>query len=124
MQPILQGSLRAFPAGELLSLLGGHRHTGTLELTSNDKRSHVFFDKGRVTWAVPAEPTRTIASTLSAHGLLTKEQADALSGKKASEALASKAIKEEQLRFFVSETVLDLFVWQDGQFSFVEDHTL
>src|SRR5512132_3719450 len=81
MQEILQGSLRAFPAGELLSLLGGHRHSGRLELTSGDKRSHIYFDKGKVTWAVPAEPTRTIASTLSAHGLLTKEQMDGLAGK-------------------------------------------
>jgi len=124
MQDILQGSLRAFPAGELLSLLGGNRHSGTLELTSADKRSRIYFDKGKVTWAVPAEPTRTIASTLSAHGLLTKEQMDGLAGKKASEALAAKVIKDEQLRFFVSETVLDLFVWQDGAFRFIESNTL
>ena len=125
MQEILQGSLRAFPAGELLSLLGGHRHSGTLELTSADgKRSHIFFDKGKITWAVPAEPTRTIASTLSAHGLLTKEQMDGLAGKKPAEALAAKIVKDEQLRFFVSETVMDLFVWQDGQFTFAEANAL
>ena len=124
MQEILQGSLRAFPAGELLSLLGGHRHSGRLELTAGDKRSHIYFDKGKVTWAVPAEPTRTIASTLSAHGLLTKEQTDGLAGKKPSEAVAAKIVKDEQVRFFVSETVLDLFVWQDGQFTFVEDNAL
>ena len=124
MQDILSGSLRAFPPGELLSLLGGHRHSGTLELTSGDKRSRIYFDKGKVTWAVPAEPTRTIASTLSAHGLLTKEQTDGLAGKKPSEAVAAKIVKDEQVRFFVSETVLDLFVWQDGQFSFVEENAL
>ena len=124
MQEILQGSLRAFPAGELLSLLGGHRHSGTLELTAGDKRSRIFFDKGKVTWAVPAEPTRTIASTLSAHGLLTKEQMDGLAGKKPSEAVAAKVVKDEQVRFFVSETVLDLFIWQDGHFTFVENNAL
>jgi len=124
MQDILQGSLRAFPAGELLSLLGGHRHSGTLELTSADKRSRIYFDKGKITWAVPAEPTRTIASTLSAHGLLTKEQMDGLAGKKPSEALAAKVIKDEQLRFFVSEAVLDLFIWQDGAFRFVDTNAL
>jgi len=124
MQEILQGSLRSFPAGELLSLLGGHRHSGTLELTSGDRHSRVILEKGRVIWAVPADPTRTIASTLSAHGLLSKEQLDGLAGKKASEALASKLIKEEQIRFFVSETVLDLFTWQDGQFTFAEDNAL
>lgn len=124
MEAILQGSLRVFPAGELLSLLGGHRHSGTLELTSGDKRSHIFFDKGKVTWAVPAEPTRTIASTLSAHGLLTKEQMDGLAGKKPSEALAAKVVKDEQLRFFVSEAVLDVFIWQDGRFAFMEANTL
>lgn len=124
MQEILQGSLRAFPAGELLSLLGGHRHSGTLEFTSGDKRSRIYFDNGKVTWAVPAEPTRTIASTLSAHGLLTKEQMDGLAGKKASEALAAKVIKDEQLRFYVSETVLDVFIWQDGEFTFVEANAL
>src|SRR5713101_8387148 len=99
MQEILQGSLRAFPAGELFSLFGGHRHSGTLEVTSGDHRGRVFFDHGRVTWAVPADASMTIASTLSAHGLLTKEQLDALPGKKPSEALATKIIKEEQIRF-------------------------
>ncbi|MGZ7031287.1 MAG: FHA domain-containing protein, partial [Thermoanaerobaculia bacterium] len=90
----------------------------TLEVSTGDKRGRVIFDHGRVAWAVPADPTVTIASTLSTHGLLTKEQLDSLAGKKPSEALAAKIIKEEQIRFYVSEAVLDLFTWQEGKFSF------
>jgi hypothetical protein len=66
----------------------------------------------------------TMAATLSSRGLLTKEQLDALGKKKPSEALAAKIVKDEQLRFYVSEVLLDVFTWQDGKFTFTEGGTL
>ena len=51
MQVILSGSLRHFPAAELLSLLADRRMSGTLDLETTGKRARVFFEADRVLWA-------------------------------------------------------------------------
>ncbi len=51
MRVILEGSLRHFTAGELLSLLGGNKHTGTLDAKRGELRVRLAFRDGRVAWA-------------------------------------------------------------------------
>ena len=50
MRVVLEGSLRHFPAGELLSLLAQNKHTGTLEAKQGDARAQLAFREGRVAW--------------------------------------------------------------------------
>jgi hypothetical protein len=50
LRVILEGSLRHFPAGELLSLLAGHNHTGTLDAKQGEARARIAFRDGRVAW--------------------------------------------------------------------------
>jgi hypothetical protein len=51
LRVILEGSLRHFTAGELLSLLGGNKHTGTLDAKRGELRARLAFRDGRVAWA-------------------------------------------------------------------------
>ena len=51
MRVILEGSLRHFTASELLSLLGGNKHTGTLDAKQGETRARLAFRDGRVAWA-------------------------------------------------------------------------
>jgi hypothetical protein len=48
MTTILQGSLRHFPAAEILELLGSHAHTGTLTVDAKGTRTSVVFHDGLV----------------------------------------------------------------------------
>jgi FHA domain/Domain of unknown function (DUF4388) len=51
MQVILQGSLRHFPPGELLTFICGRGQSGTLDLETAGKRARLFLDNERVVWA-------------------------------------------------------------------------
>jgi len=51
MQVILQGSLRHFTPQELLSFLCARGQSGTLELETTGRRTRVFFDNDKITWA-------------------------------------------------------------------------
>jgi pSer/pThr/pTyr-binding forkhead associated (FHA) protein len=51
LRVILEGSLRHFTAGELLSLLGHNKHTGTLDAKLGEARARLAFRDGRVAWA-------------------------------------------------------------------------
>lgn len=51
MQVILQGSLRHFPAAELLSFLCSRNQSGTLDLDHAGRRTRVFFENDTIVWA-------------------------------------------------------------------------
>ena len=59
---ILEGSLRHFTAGELLSLLAGNKHTGTLDVKQGEARMRLAFRDGRVAWAEGSRPRATMRS--------------------------------------------------------------
>src|SRR3954467_8300869 len=66
MQVILQGSLRHFPASELLTFLSGHGRSGTLDLETTGTRTRIFFDNDKILWAESnkeAGPVDTILDT-------------------------------------------------------------
>ena len=54
LRVILEGSLRHFTASELLSLLAGNKHTGTLDAKQGEARARLAFRDGRVAWAEAA----------------------------------------------------------------------
>ena len=51
LRVILEGSLRHFTASELLSLLAGNKHTGTLDAKRGEERARIAFRDGRAAWA-------------------------------------------------------------------------
>jgi hypothetical protein len=51
MQTVLQGTLRLFPAGELLRFLAQHNLNGTLEIESEGRTARIVFEKDRILWS-------------------------------------------------------------------------
>lgn len=51
MRVILEGTLRHFPASELLALFARHRHTGTFDAKQGEARARISFRDGKVAWA-------------------------------------------------------------------------
>jgi len=51
MQVILQGSLRHFPAAELMTFLLSRKQNGTLDLDNAGRRTRVLFENEHIVWA-------------------------------------------------------------------------
>jgi hypothetical protein len=63
MQVILQGSLRHFPAAELLTFLCSRGQNGTLDLDIPGRRTRVLFENDTIVWAESskvADPTEAV----------------------------------------------------------------
>ena len=71
MQVILQGSLRHFPAAELLAFLCHPERKGTLDLVDGDgRRARILFDGAAIVWAESknaAEPVDTLIEAIEWH---------------------------------------------------------
>src|SRR6266550_1784487 len=69
MQVILQGSLRHFPAAELLRFLGGGKHGGTLDLQSADGgRVRLCLDEGLIVFGEAGNAPDLVGVIASALG--------------------------------------------------------
>jgi hypothetical protein len=64
MHVILEGSLRHFPAGELLAFLCGRGGSGTVDIEAAGKRARIFFRDGRIIWAESNQPSANITEAL------------------------------------------------------------
>jgi len=51
MQVVLQGSLRHFPAADLLKFLCGRGQSGTLDLETPGRRTRILYDNDTILWA-------------------------------------------------------------------------
>src|SRR5688572_19301260 len=68
MQVILQGSLRHFPAAELLSFLCHPERKGTLDLETQGRRTRILFSGETIVWAESkdvAEPVDALLDAIS-----------------------------------------------------------
>jgi hypothetical protein len=64
MQVVLQGSLRHFPAAELLSFLCRRGENGTLDLEASGRRARVIFQGDRIVWAESSRGGEATAAVL------------------------------------------------------------
>ncbi|HUP46346.1 MAG TPA: FHA domain-containing protein [Thermoanaerobaculia bacterium] len=48
MQVVLRGSLDRFPLSQVLLLLGGNRHSGTLDVGAGGDRTRLYFEEGTI----------------------------------------------------------------------------
>lgn len=71
MQVILQGSLRHFPAAELLSFLCRPERKGTLDVETEGRRTRILFSGQEIVWAEAknvADPIDALSAALQAAG--------------------------------------------------------
>jgi hypothetical protein len=64
MQVILEGSIRHFPAGELLAFLCGRGGSGTVDLEASGHKVRVFYQDGRIVWAEDSQARDDVAGTV------------------------------------------------------------
>src|SRR5215212_8077585 len=118
--------------GDLLQWLSLGQKTGTLVISNMSVEKKVFFRNGRVISSASNDPREYLGQFLMSHGYLTEpELTKAMEVQRQSGILLGKilvmidVIAEEDLhrlmRLKAEEEIYDIFLWNDGDFYFVDD---
>jgi hypothetical protein len=128
----LSGNLKTMLPGDLLQWLSLGQKTGTLVISNKRVEKKIFFRKGRVISSASNDPREYLGQFLMSHGYLTEpELKKAMEVQQHSGILLGKilvmidVISEEDLQRLMrrkaEEEIYDIFLWNDGDFYFVDD---
>jgi hypothetical protein len=118
--------------GDLLQWLSLGQKTGTLVITNKRVEKKIFFRRGRVISSASNDPREYLGQFLMSHGYLTEpELKKAMEVQQQSGILLGKilvmieVISESDLqrlmRLKAEEEIYDIFLWNDGEFYFIDD---
>lgn len=127
----LSGNLRTMLPGDLLQWLSLGQKTGTLVISNSRVEKKVFFRMGRVISSASNDPREYLGQFLMSHGYLSEaELKKAMEVQQQSQILLGKilvmidVISEADLQRFMrlkaEEGIYDIFLWNDGEFYFLD----
>lgn len=128
----LSGNLRTMLPGDLLQWLSLGQKTGTLVISNKRVEKKIFFRNGRVISSASNDPREYLGQFLMSHGYITEpELKKAMEVQQQSGILLGKilvmieVINEPDLvrfmRLKAEEEIYDIFLWNDGEFYFLDD---
>jgi len=127
----LSGNLQTMLPGDLLQWLSLGQKTGTLVISNKNVEKKIFFRNGRVISSASNDPREYLGQFLMSHGYLSEaELKKAMEVQQQSRILLGKilvmieVISEKDLQRFMrlkaEEEIYDIFLWNDGDFYFVD----
>jgi hypothetical protein len=128
----LSGNLRTMLPGDLLQWLSLGQKTGTLVISNQRVEKKIFFKNGRVISSASNDPREYLGQFLMSHGYITEpELKKAMEVQQQSRILLGKILvmidvinEPDLIRFMrlkAEEEIYDIFLWNDGDFYFVDD---
>src|SRR5688500_975138 len=128
----LSGNLRTMLPGDLLQWLSLGQKTGTLVISNQRVEKKIFFKNGRVISSASNDPREYLGQFLLSHGFITEQELKkAMEVQMQSRILLGKilvmidVITEDDLQRLMrrkaEEEIYDVFLWNDGDFYFVDD---
>ena len=129
----IKGSLKEASLPDVLQLLALGQKTGCLSLTDRSNLGHIYFDKGRISYASIVNRRDRFGDILVKDGKITREQLEQAIDAQSTERdrklgqilVQAGAITTEDLaeyvRVQVEEAVYYLFTWPRGSFRFDAD---
>ena len=128
----LSGNLKTMLPGDLLQWLSLGQKTGTLVVSNQRVEKKVFFRNGRVISSASNDPREYLGQFLMSHGYITEpELKKAMEVQQQSRILLGKILvmievitEPDLVRFMrlkAEEEIYDIFLWNDGDFYFVDD---
>ena len=131
----ISGNLQTMELAELLQWVAQSNKTGTLIIQHKAIEQHIFFRDGRIIATASNEPHRQLGHFLVSRGLITEDDVDAAIGEQESTDLllgqslvARGAVTEDQVRDLLvqkaDESVFEMFLWEEGEFRFVDEPEL
>ena len=128
----VSGNLKTMLPGDLLQWLSLGQKTGTLLVSNKGVEKKIFFRNGRVISSASNDPREYLGQFLMSHGYITEEELmKAMEVQQQSRILLGKilvmidVINEEDLqrlmRLKAEEEIYDIFLWNEGEFQFLDD---
>jgi hypothetical protein len=128
----VSGNLKTMLPGDLLQWLSLGQKTGTLCVRNKGVEKKIFFRNGRVISSASNDPREYLGQFLMSHGYITEpELMKAMEVQAQSRILLGKilvminVITEEDLqrlmRLKAEEEIYDIFLWNEGEFQFIDD---
>lgn len=128
----LSGNLKTMLPGDLLQWLSLGQKTGTLVINNKRVEKKIFFRNGRVISSASNDPREYLGQFLMSHGYLTEPelkkgmevqlQSGILLGKiLVMIEVISESDLQRLMRLKAEEEIYDIFLWNDGDFFFVDD---
>jgi hypothetical protein len=128
----VSGNLKTMLPGDLLQWLSLGQKTGTLCLRNKAVEKKIFFRNGRVISSASNDPREYLGQFLMSHGYITEpELMKAMEVQAQSRILLGKilvmidVINEEDLQRLMrrkaEEEIYDIFLWNEGEFEFIDD---
>jgi hypothetical protein len=128
----VSGNLKTMLPGDLLQWLSLGQKTGTLVVSSKGTEKKIFFRNGRVISSASNDPREYLGQFLMSHGYITEpELMKAMEVQAQSRILLGKilvmidVINEEDLQRLMrrkaEEEIYDIFLWNEGDFQFIDD---
>ncbi|HEX7833135.1 MAG TPA: DUF4388 domain-containing protein [Thermoanaerobaculia bacterium] len=128
----LSGNLQTMLPGDLLQWLSLGQKTGTLVITNKRVEKKIFFRNGRVISSASNDPREYLGQFLMSHGYLTEpELKKGMEVQMQSGILLGKILVmievitegdlQRLMRLKAEEEIYDIFLWNDGDFYFVDD---
>ena len=128
----LSGNLQTMLPGDLLQWLSLGQKTGTLVITNAAIEKKIFFRRGRVISSASNNPREYLGQFLMSHGYLSEaELTKAMEVQQQSGILLGKILVvievisegdlQRLMRLKAEEQIYDIFLWNDGEFYFLDD---
>src|SRR5215210_1735120 len=128
----LSGNLRTMLPGDLLQWLSLGQKTGTLVISNKRVEKKIFFRNGRVISSASNDPREYLGQFLMSHGYLSEpELKKAMEVQQQSNILLGKILVmidviteadlQRLMRLKAEEEIYDIFLWNDGNFYFIDD---
>ena len=128
----VSGNLKTMLPGDLLQWLSLGQKTGTLIVTKKAVEKKIFFQRGRVISSASNDPREYLGQFLMSHGYITEpELMKAMQVQSESHIFLGKilvmidVIDEESLQRLMrrkaEEAIYDIFLWREGDFTFIDD---
>ena len=128
----VSGNLRSMLPGDLLQWLSLGQKTGTLVVARRAVEKKIFFKQGRVISSASNDPREYLGQFLMSHGFLSEEELrKAMEVQQQSGILLGKILVtiglidepdlQRLMRIKAEEEIYDIFLWEDGEFHFVDD---
>ena len=127
----VSGNLKTMLPGDLLQWLSLGQKTGTLVVARQAVEKKIFFKAGRVLSSASNDPREYLGQFLMSHGFLTEEElrkameVQLQSGILLGKILVTIGLITEQdlmrlMRIKAEEEIYDVFLWEDGEFQFID----
>src|SRR6266436_2486295 len=128
----VSGNLKTMLPGDLLQWLSLGQKTGTLVVRSKSVEKKIFFKQGRVISSASNDPRDYLGQFLISHGFISEQELmKAMEVQQQSGILLGKilvmidVIPEPDLlrlmRLKAEEEIYDIFLWNEGDFQFLDD---